>query len=142
MNSGIRFYVFSLSKKDKSFEDGKIETAVEWLRKKGENPYYFREKKPKNGLPSGSIVLFSFQGQIFGQATVKDDVRKLSLEEQRIHGSEYKYCMVLKGSSIEIFPKPYPKKKDVAPKIRKNFGRLFTILDSKQYHIILKMAKE
>jgi hypothetical protein len=140
MNSGIRFYVFSLSKKDDAFKDGKIETAVNWLRKK-ENPYYFREKKPKNGLPSGSIVLFSCQGQIFGQATVKNDVRKLSLEEQREHGPEYKHCMVLKRSSIEIFPKPYPKKKDVAPKIRKNFGRLFTILDSEQYHMILEMAK-
>jgi len=141
MNSGIRFYVFSLSKKDEAFKDGKIETAVSWLEKKDEDPYYFRELKPKDGLPSGSIVFFSFEGQIFGQATVKDDVRKLSLEEQRIHGFEYKYCMVLKGSSIEIFPKPYPKKKDVAPKIHKNFGRVFTILNSEQYHIILEIAR-
>jgi hypothetical protein len=49
--------VFSLSKED-IFQDG-IEFAINWLMKKGENPYYFRDKKPKNGLPSGSIVLFS-----------------------------------------------------------------------------------
>jgi hypothetical protein len=141
MNSRKRIYVFSLSKKD-IFGYGV--DPVNWLRNKDEKPYYFRNKKPKL-LPSGSIVLFSFQGRIFGQATVKEDVKELSLKERRQarerDGFEYKYSMILNGSSIDIFPEPYPKKKDVAPKIGKKFGRVFTILDSEQYHKILEMAR-
>ena len=138
----MKICVLSLSKED-IFEDG-LEFAVNWLRKKGENPYYFREKKPKKGLPSGSIVLFSFLGRIFGEATVKKDIKELSLEERRQarerDGFEYRYSMILEGSSIAIF-RHYPKKKDVAQRIGKNFGRLFTYLDSKQYQEILEMAK-
>jgi len=134
--------VFSLSKED-IFRDG-IEFAVDWLRKKGEKPYYFRNKKPRRGLPSGSIVLFSFQGQIFGQATVKEDVKELSLQEQKQarerDGFEYKYSMILNGSSIDTF-RYYPEKKDVALRIGKNFARLFTYLSWEQYQQILKMAE-
>lgn len=142
MNSRKLICVLSLSKRD-IFQDG-IEFAANWLRKKGENPYYFRERKPKNGLPPGSIVLFSFLGQIFGQATVKEDVREVPLEKQRQlkkkHGFVYKHCMILKGSSIEIF-RDHPRKKKVAPVIGKNFAQLFTYLDRKQYQQILKMAR-
>lgn len=138
----MKICVISLSKRD-IFEDG-LEFAINWLKKKGENPYYFREKKPRNGLPSGSIVLFSFLEQIFGEATVKEDIKELSPEERKQarerDGFEYKYFMILERSSIAIF-RHYPKKKDVAQRIGKNFGRLFTYLDSKEYQEILQMAK-
>jgi hypothetical protein len=142
MNTDRLICVLSLSKTDVF---GRGINAVDWLRNKDEKPYYFRTRKPKNGLPSGSIVLFSFQGQIFGQATVKEDVRELSPQEQeqarkRDH-FDYRYSMILNGSSIEIF-RNHPTKKDVAPKIRKNFGRLFTYLNAVQYQQILKMAGE
>ena len=137
----MKICAISLSKKD-IFEDG-LEFAVDWLRKKGENPYYFREKKPKE-LPSGSIVLFSFLGQIFGEATVKEDIKKLSEEERRQakerDGFDYRYSMILEKSSIVIF-RHYPQKKDVEERIGKKFGRLFTYLDSKEYQEILEMAE-
>jgi hypothetical protein len=136
----IARYVFSLSKKDKAFEDGKIETAVKWLRNKDEKPYLFRNGKPRR-LPSGSIVLFKFQAQIFGQAEVKKPPEELPLEEKRKAG-DYKYSMILNGSSIEIFPEPYPTQKDVESEIGKKCGQLFTILTAVQYQQILKMAGE
>jgi len=136
-----RIYVFSLSKKDESFKDGKIETAVNWLESKHEEPYYFRGKKPKS-LPSGSTVLFSFQGQIFGQATVKREPKELSLEERK-QAKEYKYSMVLNGSSVEIFPKPYKRKKDLKYILypKKGFGQLFTYLTQNQYQEILRHVR-
>jgi hypothetical protein len=111
--------------------------------KKGENPYYFRDKKPKNGLPSGSIVLFSFEGQIFGQAVVKEDVREVPLEKQKElmkeYGFLYKHSIVFDASSIEIF-RFYPRKKDIAEKLDMRFAQLFTYIDYGQYQQILKMA--
>jgi hypothetical protein len=134
--------VLSLSKEDVF---GRGINAVDWLRTKDEKPYYFRNRKPKNGLPSGSIVLFSFQGQIFGQATVKEDVRELSLEGQRQarerDGFDYRYSMILNGSTIEIF-RNHPTKKEVTLRIGKKFGRLFTYLNAVQYQQILKIAGE
>jgi hypothetical protein len=143
MNPEKVICVFSLSKAD-IFRDG-IEFAIKWLREKGENPYYFREKKPKNGLPSGSIVLFSFEAQIFGQATVKEDIQEVPLEErQRLKkefGFDYKHYMILNpiNPRIDIFPQ-CPKKKDVALKIGKEFAQLFTYINWEQYQQILEMA--
>lgn len=137
--SGKRIYLFSLSKEDEAFKDGKIETAVNWLENKDENPFYFRNQKPKL-LPSGSIILFSFKAQIFGQATVKEEPRKLSLKEQR-RAKKYKYSMILNGSSIEIFPEPYLKRKVAERKIGKHFGRFLKHLTSDEYRRVLEMAK-
>jgi hypothetical protein len=77
-----RIYVFSLSKEDKSFEDGKIETAVKWLRNKDEKAYLFRNRKPRL-LPSGSTVLFKFQAEIFGRAEVKEPPEELSIGREK-----------------------------------------------------------
>lgn len=107
------------------------------LKNKDEKPYLFRNRKPRR-LPSGSIVLFKFQGQIFGEAEVKKPPEELTFEEKRKAG-DYKYSMILKGSSIEIFSEPYPTQKDVESEIGKKFGRLFTILTAVQYQQILKM---
>lgn len=134
--SGRLICVLSLSKED-------IFDHIKWLREKGEKPYYFRSRKPRHGLPSGSIVLFSFQGQIFGQATVKEDVKELSMEGQRQarerDGFDYRYSMVLSGSTIEIF-RNHPTKKEATIRIGKKFGRLFTYLTTVEYQQILKMA--
>ena len=137
MTQETKICVFSLSERD-IFRD--MEHAINWLKDKGENPYLFRKMKPVDGLPSGSIVLFSFEAQIFGKATVKEDVEKLSLEEKQQYGSDYEHKMIL-NPSIEIFPQ-YPEKKDVAPKIGKKFGQVFTYLNWKQYQQILEMARK
>jgi len=95
--------------------------------------------KPADGLASGSIVLFSFDARIFGQATVKKDVEKLSLEEKRQYGDDYNHKMIL-DPSVEIF-RNHPKKRDVSLKIGKKFGQVFTYLDRKQYQQILEIAR-
>jgi len=134
--------VFSLSKEDVF---GKV-NHIAWLEDKrhGDKPYYFRTGKPKR-LPSGSKVLFSFQGKIFGEATVEEGVKELSAEEKRQakerDGFEYRYSMILDKPSIRIFKK-HPTKKDVTLKIGKNFGRLFTYLNAVQYQQILRMTEE
>ena len=74
---------------------------------------------------------------------MKEGVKELSSEEQRKtrerDGFEYRYSMILNGSSIDIF-RYYPEKKDVAPIIGKDLGQFFTYLDWEQYPQILKMA--
>ena len=139
MNSESKRCVFSLSKKD---EFTSMEYAKNWLLNKGEKPYYFRESKPK-ALVSGSIVLFSFEAQIFGQAVVKKGIREVPFEEQenwrRTGNVVYKYCMNFEPSSIEVF-RFHPAKKDITEKLGINFGQLFTYLNPNQHQEILKMA--
>ena len=130
--------VFSLSERD-VFKHKDMKFAINWLKNKGENPYLFRKMKPADGLASGSIVLFSFDARIFGQATVKKDVEKLSLEEKRQYGDDYNHKMIL-DPSVEIF-RNHPKKRDVSLKIGKKFGQVFTYLDRKQYQQILEIAR-
>lgn len=147
MTQETKICVFSLSEKD-IFKPKDMDYAINWLKNKGEKPYYFRKQKPKNGLPSGSIVLFSFEAQIFGQATVKEDIKEVSLEErnrlEKKTAFDYEHKMILNpiNPRIDIFHSPYPKKKDVALKIGKKFGRLFTYLNWKQYQQILEMARQ
>jgi len=135
-----KIVVFTLSEADE-FKDG-VGYAVNWLRNKGEKPYYFRENKPKN-LPSGSIVLFSFKAQIFGQAVVKEDIKEVPLEERRRlkaeYGFDYKHSMILEPEVI-IFHR-YPTKKEVSDKLGIIWGRLFKYLNWQQYQQILEMAE-
>jgi hypothetical protein len=120
-----------------------MDFAINWLLKKGEKPYYFREMKPK-GLPKGSIVLFSFDARIFGQATVKEDVQEVPLDEQKEiqkrDGFIYKHKMFFDPSTVDIF-RYYPAKKEIAEKLDIRFAQLFTYLNWNQYQEILKMAK-
>jgi hypothetical protein len=143
MNLEKKICVFSLSEKDPSFGHKDIERAKNWLLNKDEKPYYFRETKPKS-LPSGSIVLFSFDARIFGQAFVKQAPREVSLEEQenwrKTGNIVYKYYMILDGSSIEVF-RFYPAKRDIEEKLDIRFAQLFTYVDMNQYQEILKMAR-
>ena len=136
--------VFSLSERDKAFRHKDMEIAKNWLATKDEKPYYFQKKSPKDGLPSGSIVLFSFDARIFGQATVKEDIKEVPLKEQenqRKMGKDvYKHSIVFNGSSIEIFPY-CPTKKEITRKLDIRFAQLFTYLNRKQYQEILRMAR-
>jgi len=143
MNPEKKICVFSLSERD-IFPPKDMEFAKNWLLNKGEKPYYFREKKPKDGLPSGSIVLFSFNGRIFGQATVKEDVQEVPLEEQKQIEKEYRFTykhkMFFDPSTVEIFHY-YPTKKEITEKLHIQFAQLFKYLTWNQYQEILRMAR-
>ena len=139
-------YVFSLSAEDPSFEPHNIERTVQWLNAKHENPYYFKEKRPKS-LPSGSIVLFSFEAQIFGQATVKKGITDVPKEVQdnwdRTGKVVYKYQTVFEDG-VEIFPKPFKRKddlKDILLPKRKDFGQLFTPLSPNEYEEMIRRIR-
>lgn len=136
--------IFSLSERDEAFSHKDMKRAKSWLANKDEDPFYFAQKSPKNGLPSGSIVLFSFDAQIFGQATVKEDVLEVPFEEQearrKMGKTVYKHSMILDGSSIEIFSYN-PTKKEITEKLGIKFGQVLKYLDWKQYQEILRMAK-
>jgi len=142
MTSEIQIRVFSLSSAD-IFEENRLDYAIYWLMKKGNNRYYFRKMKPRN-LPVGSIVLFSFQGKIFGQAITNEEIRMTSTEEQsrkrRESGFVYKATVRFEPSSIDVFPK-YPLKKDIEEKFGIRFSRLFTPLTWEQYQEVLRMAE-
>jgi len=135
--------VFSLSERDEAFSHKDMEGAKSWLASKDEEPFYFAKISPKNGLPSGSIVLFSFDAQIFGQAIVKEDVKEVPFEEQEIRRkmgkTVYKHFMILNGSSIEIFPYS-PTKKEITEKLDIRFGQVLRYLNQEQYQEILRMA--
>lgn len=136
--------VFSLSERDEAFRHKDMERAKSWLLNKDEKPFYFAEMSPKDGLPIGSIVLFSFDARIFGQAIIKEDVKEVPFEEQEIRRkmgkTVYKHSMILNGASIEIFPYN-PTKKEITEKLDIRFGQVFRYLNPKQYQEILKMAK-
>jgi hypothetical protein len=81
MTEKERICVFSISKRDRFCN---IKQTIDWLRNEGKDlKYYFNKWKPKSELRKGSIVLFSFEGQIFGQARVKEDIKEISLGDQR-----------------------------------------------------------
>jgi len=142
-----KIFVFSLSERDEAFSHKNMGKAVSWLRdkKEDEKPYcYFAEKSPRD-VPSGSIVLFSFDAQIFGQATLKENIKEVPLKKQedrrKAGKTVYKHFMFLDGSSIEIFPN-YPTKKEITKKLNKNFSPLFTYLTQEEYQEILKIARK
>ncbi len=142
-----KIFVFSLSERDEAFSHKNMEKAVSWLRDKKENEKprcNFAEKSPRD-VPSGSIVLFSFDAQIFGQATLKENIKEIPLKEQEARKKAgktvYKHFMFLDGSSIEIFPK-YPTKKEITKKLHKNFSPLFTYFTHEEYQKILKLARK
>lgn len=143
MNPEKKICVFSLSERD-IFPPKDMVFAKNWLSTKGENSYYFRNMKPKDGLPPDSIVLFSFDARIFGQAIVKEDVQEVPLEEQKQikkkGGFPYKHKMFFDPSSIEIF-RSNPTKKVIAEKLGMQFAQFFTYLNWNQYQEILRMAR-
>jgi hypothetical protein len=148
MSSERKICVFSLSRTDLAFTFSVgIERAISWLEGKKIPPhrYYFRSAKPKNGLPPGSIILFSFDGQIFGQAILKDDIKPLSPEElnkerKAPKSDKYKYYVTLDSKSIEIF-RFHPTKEEITEQTELIFAQLYTYLDPAQYGQIMKMTR-
>jgi hypothetical protein len=137
--------IFSLSERDEAFAHKHMKRAKTWLTSKdNEEPYYFAEKSPKDGLPPGSKVLFSFDARIFGQAVVKEDVKEVPFEEQetrrKMGRPVYKHSVIFKRSSVEIFPHN-PTKKEIAEKLDIQFGQVFRYINQEQYDEILKMAR-
>jgi len=140
--------VISLSRKDDEFKDKKMEEVINWLRakKRSKKPRYnFAKLSPKNGLPPGSIVLFSFEAQIFGHATVEEDLEGVPFDQQEVQRKAkktvYRHFIILDYSSIDVFKK-YPKKKDLSKRWNRRFGRLFTYITQRQYQDILRIAGE
>lgn len=149
----VERYVFALSARDPAFEHKNIRKTIEWLINNGKDrPFFFRATAPKKGLPSGSIVLFSFEGQIFGQATVKDGIEGMEgkdginqvpkkIQEKRRKQGEvvYKYQTVFDGKSVKIFDS-FKQKRKVKNLLRpkKDFSQLYTYLTAKQYEGIIK----
>lgn len=95
-------------------------------------------------MPSGSIMLFSFEAKIFGQATTKGTIKEIPLEEQKARRKAkktvYKHFVNLDPKTIKIFPRK-PTKKEISNKLNKNFSPLITYFTYNEYQIILKMAK-
>jgi hypothetical protein len=140
--------VFSLSRVDLSFTFSVgIKGVISWLEGKRIPPhrYYFRGSKPKNGLPPGSIALFSFDGQIFGQAIVKDNIKpispdELNKEQKAPKSDKYQYYVTLDPESVEIF-RFHPTKEEITEQMELRFAQLYTYLDDAQYDQIVKMAR-
>ncbi|HMK95448.1 MAG TPA: hypothetical protein VK536_08640 [Candidatus Limnocylindrales bacterium] len=109
--------------------------AIKWLEGKKEEPhrYFFNEKKPKNGLPFGSKILFSFDGLIFGEATVKEGIKELSYD------AKYKSYLTLDPSSIHIY-RFYPSKEELSERIGIHFAQLFTYIKVGEYDAIIEIA--
>ena len=142
-----KIFVFSLSERDEAFSHKNMEKAVSWLRDKKENEKprcNFAEKSPRD-VPSGSIVLFSFDAQIFGQATLKGTKKEVPLEapEDRRNAKRtvYKHFVYLEPTKIEIFPN-YPTKKEITRKLGIKFNRVFTYFTHDEYQKILKLARK
>lgn len=111
--------------------------AIYWLMQKADKPYYFRDKTPRD-FPAGSIALFNYESQIFGQAITSEDVKKFSDEEQRQH-EPYKASVKFWQSSIDVF-REYPCKQEVESILGKEYSRNFTKVTWGQYQEILKLA--
>ena len=89
--------------------------------------------------------MFSFNGQIFGQAIVKDDIKYLSPEEldkeqKAPKSNKYKYYVTLDPESVEIF-RFHPTKEEITEQMELRFAQLYTYLDPAQYDQIIKMAR-
>lgn len=127
--------IFSLAKSDPTFRSVvSVVGAIKWLESKKEAPhrYFFNEKKPKK-LLVGSKVLFAFDGQIFGEAVVMDDIKPMA------NTASYKFFLTLDPSNIQIY-RFYPTKEEASRIIGKGFGQLFTYITQEQYGALLKIA--
>ncbi len=102
MSQERKICVFSLSKKDPNFRNAvSINGPIEWLNNKKNSPhkYYFRSSKPAS-FPDGSKVLFSFENQIFGEATIKKGVQSVSSSDKETPEiiSDYYHYLCYLGS--------------------------------------------
>jgi hypothetical protein len=137
----IQYRVFALSSED-IFPKGDLLFALKWLRTKGNKPYYFQNKKPRN-LGVGSFILFSFEGQVFGRARTSELVTVLSEIEQREIEAETGFhdtgTVRFNPISIEVFSDQLYKKQ-ITAEIGIKFSRNFTKLTKVEYDQIVRMA--
>ena len=148
MSQERKICVFSLSKKDPNFRNAvSINGPIEWLNNKKNSPhkYYFRSSKPAS-FPDGSKVLFSFENQIFGEATIKKGVQSVSSSDKEtpeIISDYYQYFVTLDPTSIKIY-RFHPTKRELLESenfVDYQFSQLYSYLSSEQYKQILKMAE-
>jgi hypothetical protein len=137
-----QYRVFALSSED-IFPEGDWDFVLNWLRTKGNKPYFFRNKKPRN-LPIGSFVLFSFEGRVFGRARTNSLVVKLTEEEQRRvevdTGFHYTGKITFDPVTIEVFD-VHPFKRHITERLGIIFSRNFTKLTRTEYNQIVRMCK-
>jgi CRISPR/Cas system CMR-associated protein Cmr1 (group 7 of RAMP superfamily) len=148
MSQGRKICVFSLSKKDPTFRSAvSINGPIEWLNSKKNPPhrYYFRSTKP-DSLPNDSKVLFSFENQIFGEATIKEEVQSLTPTDKEMpetFSGYYQKFVTLDPDSIKIY-RFHPTKSELLENENfadYQFSQLFSYLSLQQYREILKMAE-
>jgi CRISPR/Cas system CMR-associated protein Cmr1 (group 7 of RAMP superfamily) len=148
MNQEREVCVFSLSKKDPTFRNTlSINGPIDWLRSKKKPPhrYYFRSSKPAS-LPIGSKILFSFENQIFGEATVKEGVQSLQPTDKEIAenlSEYYQHFISLDPASIKIY-RFHPTKRELIECesfADYQFSQLYSYFNSEQYKEILKIAE-
>ena len=144
-----KFFVFSLSEKDEAFDHKDMKKATKWLEDKQYEPNpvcYFRENSPRE-VPSGAIILFSFDAKLFGQATLKGTKKAVpqEVQEDRRKAGEivYKYFVHLEPTkeNIIIFSNPRSKK-EITKKVGITFNRVFTYLSHSEYQKILKLVRK
>ena len=75
----VQIRIFHLSEEG-GFEKGNLGYTIYWLRRLGNDPYLFREKTPKD-FPAGSIAVFDFERQIFGQAITREGIKRFTPKE-------------------------------------------------------------
>lgn len=148
MSQERKICVFSLSKKDPTFRSAvSINGPIEWLNGKKNPPhkYYFRSSKPES-LPKGSKVLFSFENQIFGEATLKEEARSLTPKDREMpetFSDYYQKFVTLDPETIKIY-RFHPTKSELLEKEKfadYQFSQLFSYLNLDQYKEILKIAE-
>ncbi len=143
MSQNLEIRIFSVAATDLAFEKGNLGYSIYWLMQKGDKPYYFREKSPRN-FPVGSIALFNFENQIFGQAVTSEEIKKYSQQEheqlEARLGYPYKASVRFEPSSIDVFHK-YPLKTEVEKILGKKYSRTFTEVTWEQYQEILRLAE-
>jgi len=147
MSREKKICVFSLSKKDPTFRSAvSINGPIEWLNGKKNPPhrYYFRSAKPES-LTNGSKILFSFENQIFGEATIKEEAQTLTPKDKEIpetFSGIYKKFVTLDPDSIKIY-RFHPTKSELLENDKfadYQFSQLFSYLSLEQYEEILKTA--
>lgn len=148
MSQERKICVFSLSKRDPTFRSVvSINGPIEWLNGKKNPPhrYYFRSIKP-DSLAIGSKVLFSFENQIFGEATIKEVIQPLTPTDKEVaeaFSDHYQKFVTLDPNSIKIY-RFHPTKSELLENEKfedYQFSQLFSYLSSEQYKEILKMAE-
>lgn len=138
--------IFSLSRRDPNFRSVvSINGPINWLNGKKNPPhrYFFGSIKPR--LACGSKVLFSFENQIFGEASIKEEIQQLKPTDEEVPETfhAYKNFVTLDPNRIKIY-RFHPTKSELMENEKfenYQFSQLFSYLSPEQYEEILKIAE-